>query len=131
MVGSISGALLCGAVVISIARQPASTPAVAATSTYYINASSTLVVDTPPSKMEMQSIFWQSSSSTQEFSCFFGQGDTCVVSIQDFKTDILLLKTLRSGNFTISGNNISVPIGNGSSSDLMSVLNYMQSEIAK
>jgi hypothetical protein len=46
-------------------------------------------------------------------------------------TYLPLLKTIRSGNFSISGNNISTPLGNGSSSDLMSVLNLLQQEIQK
>lgn len=133
--GIILGALICAGIVVAVAHRPAPqpTPAIAATSTASMTlASSVPIVVVPPPKMEAQSLFWESStSSIKQFSCFFGQGDTCVLSIQDFKADIQALKAIRSGNFVISGNNISVPIGNGSSTDLMSVLNYIQSELQK
>jgi hypothetical protein len=128
-VGSILGALICGGIVVAVAHQAAPTPQIAATSTSnFFQAApppTVLAIETTSSIEIMVPLNIVSSSPD----CLVEQKGICILATKDLITDLVLLKAIRSGNFAISANNISVPIGNGSSSDLMDVLNYMQSEI--
>jgi hypothetical protein len=140
MVGSILGALVVSGIVIAImsGHQPAPASQIAATSTATVATASISVgapLSNPYAEFTSPTISQTSTSyidPTKVPNCLMAKmGGSCLLTWSDFLADITLLKAIRSGNFTISGNNISIPIGNGSSSNLMSVLNYMQSEIAK
>jgi hypothetical protein len=100
-------------------------------------ATSTMTVDTLDPQFVLHDVYIPTSTFYIDLDqtstpCFIAstQG-ICLPSFKDFVVDAQLLKAIRSGNFAISGNNISVPIGNGSSTDLTNVLNYIQSEITK
>jgi hypothetical protein len=133
MVGSILGALICAGIVVAVAHQPVPqpTPQIAATSTsnvFQATPPPTLLAAATTSSIEITVPLNVVSSSP---TCLVEQNGTCVVATKDLIADITLLKAIRSGNFAISGHNISIPTGNGSSTDLMNVLNYMQGEIGK
>lgn len=104
---------------------PQPTPQIAASSTNISFATGTIAMAALPPITSVLDVEGNTTGAT----CFYQEKNACVVTLKDFKADIQILKAIRSGNFSISGNNISIPIGNGSSTDLMSVLNYIQSQL--
>jgi hypothetical protein len=130
---SLVGGILVGLGVNELNSLSSHAPQIAATSTVF-NTTGTVIVGQALPTLSTHSVLWIPSSSTAQITCLYAKGDSCVVSMDDItalQSYLPLLKAIRSGNFAISGNNISVPVGNGSSTDLTNVLNYMQREIGK
>jgi hypothetical protein len=123
MVGSILGALVCGGIVIALTHQPQPTPMSSACPQGFTCETA----PAPESAATSTAAPAASGTITLEEATF----NRLDAQLQTLNAYLPLLKAIRSGNFSISGNNISIPLSNGSSTDLMSALNSLQGEIGK
>jgi hypothetical protein len=100
----------------------AATSTVATTTDLYVASS------TPLPQISLESVIWQDSSDAS-ITCFYSRDNTCEVSITQFLADLALLRDMQTKQVYIGAGNVVVPVGSGSSTDLITVLNEMEAQI--